>query len=486
MNDGPLPLSNSQQLNSVKSFLYHVRAMMASTLPVSGTHYDDRSSLENSSLLQDIATLFENEWRTPAITAREEEQSNHSSRISVTPAPSPEPEPSPPVSPLLQQLGKSHDILGNSGSPTHMIAFTSTKHHTYALPDFLEVFEVPANTPIICYSNPVGEYNKVPRVRLREMKTGVWLAHYDFEGGEPMGLAKYNDILFVADKKRKCVYFIDLSMKDVPTPYPSLQGVGEGTFHTPTGLVVVDNKYLIVLDCGTSTRPNPCLHVFDLRYPDFPFVATRSLDGKLLKTNSNLCSLSVKNDKEKSFYIFSGNDIAPNPIVVCKLLERQSDDPRSSAKQSSMASRPQRTIDFDFQGFQKEWKRGAGVPNPISAAVHADRNLVYVSSNKTESDMPIYVCNAGTDVIDKYRSENISKRLKDLVGNDVPKHLCVCTVPSTSSPSTTSAFLSSSCSSSSSSSSSSGERADRNKESAAYLVLTLKTSTHTTICLKIN
>ena len=44
MNDGPLPLSNSQQLNSVKSFLHHVRAMMASTLPVSGTYYDDRRS----------------------------------------------------------------------------------------------------------------------------------------------------------------------------------------------------------------------------------------------------------------------------------------------------------------------------------------------------------------------------------------------------------------------------------------------------------
>ena len=367
-----------------------------------------------------------------------------------------------------------------------MIAFTSTKHHTYALPDFLEVFEVPANTPIICYSNPVGEYNKVPRVRLREMKTGVWLAHYDFEGGEPMGLAKYNDILFVADKKRKCVYFIDLSMKDVPTPYSSLQG--EGTFHTPTGLVVVDNKYLIVLDCGTSTRPNrdpeSCLHVFDLRYPNFPLVGTsRSLmvDGKLLIPNSNLCSLSVKNDKKRSFYIFSGDDVAP--IIVCKLLERQSDDPRSSAKQSSMASRPQRTIDFDFQGFQKEWKRVDRVPKPISAAVHADRNLVYISSNKPESNMPIYVCNADTDVIDKYRSENISKQLKALVGNDVPKHLCVCKVPSTSSSSTTSAFLSSSCSSSSSSS---GERADRNKESGAYLVLTLKTSTQTTIWLEIN
>ena len=482
-------LSNSQQLNFIKSLQNRVDAAMASNL---GIHSDDSyptSSLGKStlrtSLLESIINLIQEELQSTTTGATHHEVVVGSS---VTPELS-EPEPALPVSPLKEpsltvsplsppqrqplaqaQWGDSL-TLEKCGNPSYLLAFASIAPMSYKLEE--GVYEVPANTPLVFYSDP-----NLQVVQLREMVSGVWLANYDIQG--PMGLAQYGNLLFVVDNKSKCVFTIDVLSNEPATIYPSMHWEEE-IFQTPSGIVVVD-QYLIVMDCGEYGEPRPCLHVFDLRRRDFPFVCTISLDGVVIKTNTNPCRLSVKNDEKRSFYIFSDDTVVTCTLPV-DLLYR----PRSSAEQSSLNARLRTTKHLRandwFGGFQKDQtsrpgSRVAKIPTPYSAAVHRSsdgRKLVYVSRSPIgeTNRLSLYVWDADKDEIVRDKSEEISARLTTLLkGYDSPTHLCICTVPSSS----TSSFLSSS---------SPREGPDRDQEESAYLLMTLH-KTGTIISFKIN
>ena len=119
-----------------------------------------------------------------------------------------------------------------------------------------------------------------------------------------MGLAKHENFLFVVDSKDKCIHTIDLLSEYDVTVYPSMRNDLD-IFASPSGLTIVD-RYLIMIDCGTKNKKlGPHLHIFDLQDANFPLVNSISLQGVIDIQNTNACSLSVKEESERSFYIIS-------------------------------------------------------------------------------------------------------------------------------------------------------------------------------------
>lgn len=150
-----------------------------------------------------------------------------------------------------------------------------------------------------------------------------------------------------------------------------------------------------------------------------------------------------------------------------------------------MGSSASRAVSLkSFNGFQEEQasRRRASIASPYSAAVHcsAGRRLVYVSNNaKTEwnkKQQYIYVCDASSGEIDSDLSTQLSERLRPFVetSRDSPKHLCVCTIPS------------SAHTSSSSSEEEEEEAVEGTAQDSVYLLVSLKLASNTIICLRID
>jgi hypothetical protein len=131
--------------------------------------------------------------------------------------------------------------------------------------------------------------------------------------------------------------------------------------------------------------------------------------------------------------------------------------------------------------FQKNAsRRGAAIPCPISAVTHfsGDRKLIYVSNNikgDCSSQQYIYVCDGIPSEIDYNLSTQLSERLRRYVATtrDAPRHMCVCTIPSNTTLS-------------SSGSGSGGVEGSDHQEEMAYLIVSLKSATNTIICMRIN
>ena len=133
---------------------------------------------------------------------------------------------------------------------------------------------------------------------------------------KPKGLARHGKFLFVVDDKMKCVHTIDLLVKSYATVHPSMSNNEEKkkTFENLSGLTIV-GQYLILMDFGPSDKPNPCLHVFDLNSPGFPRVDTLPLKNVLMNFNAKSFRLSLKDNKEQSFFITGNN----GELVTCRL-----------------------------------------------------------------------------------------------------------------------------------------------------------------------
>ena len=279
-------LSISKRLNMVYSLLHHTANITSALPPVPGTmevdaptsnseagNHDSSSSHSSSavesSLQSEMRGIFTSllDKALPSATRADVEDgggdhTNHpssgeaassisTSQVEGSPAPPPE---------LF--------TLENSGKPTYMITFDLIAPRRYDLPVLQEdhqvvVHDVPAHTPIICYSESTSQ-----SVVLRDMDSDVVLRRYGFQ--KPMGLAKYLNFLFVVDCKSRCVYTIDLLSDENPIVFPSMKKE-QNIFVSLSGLVVVD-QYLIVMDSGPRAKLSPQLHVFDLQHSDYPLV----------------------------------------------------------------------------------------------------------------------------------------------------------------------------------------------------------------------
>ena len=258
-------LSISKRLNMVYSLLHHTANITSALPPVPGTmevdaptsnseagNHDSSSSSSSSHSSSSVESSFQSELRgiftslldkallsatRAAVEDGGGDHTNHpssgeaassisTSQVEGSPAPPPE---------LF--------TLENSGKPTYMITFDLIAPRRYDLPALQEdhqvvVHDVPAHTPIICYSEATSQ-----SVVLRDMDSDVVLRRYGFQ--KPMGLAKYLNFLFVVDCKSRCVYTIDLLSDDNPIVFPSMKKE-QNIFVSPSGLVVVD-QYLITL-----------------------------------------------------------------------------------------------------------------------------------------------------------------------------------------------------------------------------------------------